>query len=77
MRTIKVQLADSLHLAAWQLAEKELMSVNDLINLALAEKVSELAQQAAESAAAREHERHETVDWMRAMLAGEADPQRV
>jgi hypothetical protein len=42
MSTISLRLPDSLHTTARALAEKENISVNQLITLALAEKVSVL-----------------------------------
>jgi hypothetical protein len=42
MSTISLRLADSLHETARALAEKEHISLNQLITLALAEKVSAL-----------------------------------
>jgi hypothetical protein len=43
MSTISLRLPDSLHKAARELAEKENVSINQLITLALAEKISALA----------------------------------
>lgn len=42
MSTISVRLPDSLHEAARELARKEKVSINHLITLALAEKLSAL-----------------------------------
>jgi hypothetical protein len=42
MSTISLRLPDSLHNSARQLAAKESISINQLITLALAEKVSAL-----------------------------------
>ncbi len=42
MSTISLRLPDSLHKAARKLAEKENISLNQLITLALAEKMSAL-----------------------------------
>lgn len=42
MRTISLRLPDSLHSTARALAEQEAISLNQLITLALAEKVSAL-----------------------------------
>jgi hypothetical protein len=42
MSTISLRLPDSLHETARELAEKESISINQLITLALAEKVSAL-----------------------------------
>ena len=42
MSTISLRLPDSLHHSARQLAAKESISINQLITLALAEKVSAL-----------------------------------
>lgn len=43
MSTISLRLPDSLHKQVRQLAEKEQVSINQLITLALAEKLSALA----------------------------------
>jgi HicB family len=43
MSTISLRLPDSLHATARALAEKENISLNQLITLALAEKISALA----------------------------------
>jgi hypothetical protein len=43
MTTISLRLPDSLHATARALAEKENISLNQLITLALAEKISALA----------------------------------
>jgi hypothetical protein len=43
MSTISLRLPDSLHATARALAEKEKISLNQLITLALAEKISALA----------------------------------
>jgi hypothetical protein len=42
MSTISLRLPDSLHQKARELAEKENVSINQLITLALAEKISAL-----------------------------------
>ena len=42
MSTISLRLPDSLHKTARELAEKEKVSINHLITLALAEKISAL-----------------------------------
>ena len=43
MSTISLRLPDSLHKASRELAEKENVSINQLITLELAEKISALA----------------------------------
>jgi post-segregation antitoxin (ccd killing protein) len=43
MSTISLRLPDSLHKSARELAKKENISINQLVTLALAEKVSALA----------------------------------
>jgi hypothetical protein len=43
MSTISIRLPDSLHQSARELAKKENISINQLVTLALAEKVSALA----------------------------------
>ena len=43
MSTISIRLPDSLHQSARDLAKKENISINQLVMLALAEKVSALA----------------------------------
>ena len=43
MSTISLRLPDSLHKSARELAKKENISINQLVMLALAEKVSALA----------------------------------
>jgi HicB family len=42
MKTISLSIPDSLHASARELAEKENLSLNQLITLALAEKISAL-----------------------------------
>lgn len=43
MSTLSIRLPDSLHQSARELAKKEKISINQLVTLALAEKISALA----------------------------------
>jgi hypothetical protein len=75
MSTISLRLPDSLHETARKLAEKENISINQLITLALAEKISALMTEDYLDERAKRGDRNKFLDAMAKVPDVEPDEQ--
>ncbi len=75
MSTLSVRLPESLHKAAKMLAHKEHISINQLITLAIAEKISALETEGYLTKRAKQGDRKKYLDTLKSAPNVEPDDQ--